>query len=81
VTAAALVLTVAGLLPCLLVTMRGGPLARLTGLLLAGPVATLVLVLLSAAYRRPAYLDVALMLALLSAAGSLVYARFLGRLL
>ncbi|HEV7931153.1 MAG TPA: monovalent cation/H+ antiporter complex subunit F [Actinomadura sp.] len=80
-TAAALVLTVAGLLPCLLVTLRGGPLDRLTGLLLAGPVATLVLVLLSAAYRRPAYLDVALMLALLSAAGSLVYARFLGRLL
>ncbi|MCW2901133.1 MAG: putative monovalent cation/H+ antiporter subunit [Streptosporangiaceae bacterium] len=80
-TAAALVLSVAGLLPCLLVTMRGTPLDRLTGLLLGGPAATLLLVLLSAVYHRPAYLDVALMLALLSTAGSLVYARFLGRLL
>ena len=34
-----------------------------------------------AGYGRPAYLDVALVLALLSFAGVLVYARFLGRML
>jgi multicomponent Na+:H+ antiporter subunit F len=54
---------------------------RLTGLILTGPAVTIVLVLLAAAYRRSAYLDVALMLALLSFAGTLVYARFLGRTL
>ncbi|MCP9976981.1 monovalent cation/H+ antiporter complex subunit F [Actinomadura madurae] len=42
---------------------------------------TLVLVLLAAAYGRPAYLDVALVMALLSFAGSLVFARFLSRTL
>jgi multicomponent Na+:H+ antiporter subunit F len=79
--AAALVLLVAGVAPSLVATLRGSPVDRLTGLVLAGPAATLTLVLLAAVYRRPAYLDVALMLALLSAAGGLVYARFLGRTL
>jgi multicomponent Na+:H+ antiporter subunit F len=79
--AAALVLLAGGLAPCLVATMRGEPLDRLTGLILAGPVATLALLLLAAGYGRPAYLDVALVLALLSYAGSLVYARFLGRTL
>lgn len=78
---AALALMIAGLAPCLVATMWGEPIARLTGLILAGPVATLVLLLLAAGYGRPAYLDVALVLALLSFAGSLVYARFLGRTL
>jgi multicomponent Na+:H+ antiporter subunit F len=77
---AALVLVVGGVGPCLLLTLRGGPLDRLTGLILAGPAAALTL-LLSAGYGRPAYLDVALLLALLSFAGSLVFARFFGRTL
>jgi multicomponent Na+:H+ antiporter subunit F len=79
--AAAIAMLVAGLTPCMLATLRGGPVDRLAGLILAGPVATLVLLLLAAGYGRPAYLDVALVLALLSFAGSLVYARFLGRTL
>lgn len=78
---AAAVLLVIGLLPGLVATLRGGPVDRLAGLILAGPVATLVLLLLAAGYGRPAYVDVAFVLALLSFAGSLVYARFFGRIL
>jgi multicomponent Na+:H+ antiporter subunit F len=40
-----------------------------------------VLTLLTSAYGRPAYLDVALILALLSFAGALVFARFFSRTL
>jgi multicomponent Na+:H+ antiporter subunit F len=76
---AAFALLFASVLPCLLATLRGAPLDRLAGLILAGPAATLVLVLMAAGYGRPAYLDVGLVVALLSFAGSLVYARFLGR--
>jgi len=42
-------------------------------------VTTVVLLLLSQGFARPAYVDVALLLAVLSMAGSLVFARFLGR--
>ncbi|MFC6935888.1 monovalent cation/H+ antiporter complex subunit F [Actinomadura yumaensis] len=70
-----------GLGPCLVAMLRGGPLARLAALVSAGSTGTLVLALLAAAYGRPAYLDAALLLALLSLAGTLVYARFLGRTL
>ncbi|WP_214107760.1 monovalent cation/H+ antiporter complex subunit F [Acrocarpospora catenulata] len=79
--AATLVMLAGALLPCLLATVRGKPVDRLVGLVAAGPVAALVLLLLAAAYGRSAYLDVALIAALLSFAGSLVYARFLGRTL
>ncbi|MGW4961474.1 MrpF/PhaF family protein [Nonomuraea sp. NPDC004186] len=48
---------------------------------MAAPAATLVLVLLAAGYGRPAYLDAAFVAALMPFAGSLVYARFLGRTL
>ncbi|MEV4679039.1 MULTISPECIES: monovalent cation/H+ antiporter complex subunit F [Actinomadura] len=77
----ALVLMLGGLAPALLGTLRGRPATRLAGLIVTGPLVTLVLVLLAAAYGRPAYLDVALVLALLSFAGSLVFARFLNRTL
>ncbi|MDN3357964.1 MrpF/PhaF family protein [Actinomadura sp. DC4] len=76
---AAFALLVAALFPCLLATLRGEPVDRLSGLILAGPAATLVLLLLAAGYGRPAYLDAAFVVALLSFAGSLVFARFLGR--
>jgi multicomponent Na+:H+ antiporter subunit F len=75
---AAFTLLVAALFPCLLATLRGEPVDRLAGLVLAGPAATLVLMLLAAGYGRPAYLDAAFVVALLSFAGSLVYARFIG---
>ncbi|GII94526.1 monovalent cation/H+ antiporter complex subunit F [Sinosporangium siamense] len=80
-SAAALVMMVGAMLPCLLATTRGEPSERLIGLVATGPVSALVLLLLAAAYGRTAYVDVALLAALLSCAGSLVYARFLGRTL
>ncbi len=76
---AAFALLAAAVLPCLLAMLRGEPLDRLAGLILAGPATTLVLLLLAAGYGRPAYLDAAFVVALLSFAGSLVFARFLGR--
>jgi multicomponent Na+:H+ antiporter subunit F len=77
----ALVIMAGALLPALLATLRGRPAVRLAGLIVTGPLVTLALVLLAAAYGRPAYLDVALVTALLSFAGSLVFARFLSRTL
>ncbi|GAA4062117.1 monovalent cation/H+ antiporter complex subunit F [Actinomadura miaoliensis] len=79
--ALALTLLAAGLAPCLAAMARGRPADRLAALILAGPLATLVLAVLAAVYARPAYLDVALVLAVLSLAGSLVFARFLARTL
>jgi multicomponent Na+:H+ antiporter subunit F len=68
----------AGLVPCGVVCLRGGPVDRLIGLELAGTVDTLIL-LLAQAYDRAIYFDLALALALLSFAGGLVFARFLER--
>jgi multicomponent Na+:H+ antiporter subunit F len=76
---AAFALLVAAVFPCLLATLRGEPVDRLSGLVLTGPAATLVLLLLAAGFGRPAYLDAAFLVALLSFAGSLVFARFLGK--
>jgi multicomponent Na+:H+ antiporter subunit F len=77
----ALALMAGALPPALSAMLRGRPATRLAGLIVTGPLVTLVLVLLAAAYGRPAYLDVALVLALLSFAGTLVFARFLSRTL
>jgi multicomponent Na+:H+ antiporter subunit F len=76
-----LVLLVLGMGPVLVGLCRGTPVARLVSLEVLSVLLTAVLVLLSAAYHRPSYLDVALLLALLSFAGTLVFARFLGRTL
>lgn len=76
---AATVLLVAGLLPCLVVTLVSDAIQRLVGLELAGVVATVVLLLLAQGFERTSYIDLAVVLALLSFAGSLVFARFLER--
>lgn len=75
----ALVLVVVAFPMALLAVSRGDQLRRLAGLEVLGVVATVVLLLLADAFGRSAYLDVGLLLALLSFAGSLVFARFLGR--
>ncbi|MFV2172932.1 monovalent cation/H+ antiporter complex subunit F [Actinomadura sp. LOL_016] len=77
----AVVLLIGGLPPALAGLLRGRPADRLAGLLAAGPLTALATALLAAAYGRPTYLDVALVLALLASAGSLVFARFLARTL
>lgn len=73
-----LALMIGGLGPAAWLALRGDPVQRLTGVCLAGPVVTLVLVLLAHAAGQSSYLIVPLALALLSFAGTLVFTRLLG---
>lgn len=77
--AATLVLLVLAVPPCLWLTARGEPVSRLVGLELLTIVASVILLLLARVAGRPTYVDVALVLAVVSLAGALVFARFLGR--
>jgi multicomponent Na+:H+ antiporter subunit F len=78
----AFVVVVAGaVLPCVLATMRGGPLLRLAALQALGVAVSVAVLLFAAAVDRVAYVDAALVVALLSLAGSLVFARFFGHVL
>jgi multicomponent Na+:H+ antiporter subunit F len=61
--------------------LRGSPGERLVALEGLGVLVIVVLVLVSVAQGRPSYLDVPLVLAVVSFAGSLVFARFFGRML
>ncbi len=76
---AAGVVMVAGMLPALLIASRGDEPARLIGLELASALTTVVLLLLAQGYHRSSYVDLALVLAFLSTAGTLVYVRLFGR--
>jgi multicomponent Na+:H+ antiporter subunit F len=67
--------------PCLVAVCRGEPGERLVALQSLSVTLTVVLVLLAVGQHRPSYLDVPLVLALVSLAGSLVFARFFGRTL
>ena len=77
-TAAGIIMVV-GLLPALFVAARGDELARLIGLELASALTTIVLLLLAQGYHRSSYADLALVLAVLSTAGTLVFVRLFGR--
>ena len=68
-----------GLVPCLVVMLRGSIVEALVGLQMAGVIETIVLLLLAEGYHRPPFFDLALVLALLSLAGGLVFARMLER--
>ena len=76
-----LVLLVGAAGPCLVGVCRGAPGERLVALQCLSVVMTLGLVVMSVGFDRPSYLDVPLVLALVSLAGSLVFARFFGRAL
>ncbi len=76
IAAAALLL---GLVPCGVVCFRGEPIERLVALEMAGIIDTLILLVLAQGFKQPAFYDLALVLALLSFAGGLVFARFLER--
>jgi multicomponent Na+:H+ antiporter subunit F len=69
----------AGLLPCLWVAMRSTIVSALAGLELASTITTLVLLLIAQGLRRDPFMDLALVSAVLSFAGALVFARFLER--
>lgn len=75
------VLLVSAAGPCLVGVCRGAPGERLVALQCLSAVITLALVVLAVGLDRPSYLDVPLVLALVSLAGSLVFARFFGRAL
>jgi multicomponent Na+:H+ antiporter subunit F len=75
------VLLVGAMGPCLIGVCRGAPTERLVALQCLSVVMTVALVVLSVGFGRPTYLDVPLVLAVVSLAGSLVFARFFGRAL
>jgi multicomponent Na+:H+ antiporter subunit F len=75
---AALVLMVA-LAPCAWVCFRGSPEDRLVALGLSGTVQALVLLSLAVGFTEPALASLGTILAIMSNAGSLVFARFLER--
>jgi multisubunit Na+/H+ antiporter MnhF subunit len=70
---------VAGLLPCLVVCARARPIEGLVALELAGATTTLALLCLAEGFNRTTYFGVAVIAAVLTWAGGLVFARFLGR--
>ena len=69
----------AGLVPCLWVCARRGPLDAVVALELASTITTLILLALAQGYRRDPFMDLALVSALLSFAGALTFVRFLER--
>jgi multicomponent Na+:H+ antiporter subunit F len=69
----------AGLVPCAVVCARADAADGVVALQAATVVATLVLLVLSVGFGRSIYLDVAVVLAVLSFAGSMVFIRFLER--
>jgi multicomponent Na+:H+ antiporter subunit F len=68
-----------GLVPLGFVIVRRSLLEALVALELAGVLNTLVLLILAEAFDRPAFMDLALVLALLAVAGGLVFARMVER--
>lgn len=74
---AACVLLPAGMGPCLWRACRGEPAQRLTGITLGGTVASVVFLLTARGVHRTSYVDLALVLAVLSPAGTLVFCRCL----
>ncbi|GAA2276354.1 MULTISPECIES: monovalent cation/H+ antiporter complex subunit F [Kitasatospora] len=74
--AAALVLLAAAMPVCLWVAARGSAVRRLAGVCLLSTAVGAVFLVLPQAYQRSSYQDLALMLAVLSPAGTLVFTRF-----
>ena len=70
---------VSGLLPCLWVAMRDSIVGALAALELASTITTLTLLLIAQGLHRDPFVDLALVSAVLSFAGALVFVRFLER--
>lgn len=68
-----------GLIPCGVVILRAEIVDAVVALNLAGVLASLELVLLAEGLHRSPFFDLALVLAVLTIAGGLVFARFLER--
>jgi multisubunit Na+/H+ antiporter MnhF subunit len=74
---AALVLFPCGLGPCVWVACRGPATHRLAGANLATVLTTVLFLLLAQGFGRTSYVDLALVLAVLAPAGTLVFTRLL----
>jgi multicomponent Na+:H+ antiporter subunit F len=73
------VVLVGALVPCGVVCALRSPLDGLVALELAGVIDTTILVLLSEGFQRQPFVDLAVVAAVLSFAGALVFARILER--
>ncbi len=67
------------LIPCADMCFRGAPERRLVGFEFAGILVVIAMILFTVGFRRSAFIDLPVALALLSFGGSLVFARFLGK--
>jgi multicomponent Na+:H+ antiporter subunit F len=67
------------LIPCALVCFFAGPLSGLAALQVAGGLTTSILILLSEAFRRQPFIDLALVFAVLAVVGGIIFARILER--
>jgi multicomponent Na+:H+ antiporter subunit F len=68
-----------GLVPCVVLAVRGDAVDGLIGLVAASVVVTLALLLLAVGFERSIYGDVAVVVAVLSFAGGLVFVQYLER--
>ncbi|OLE38738.1 MAG: hypothetical protein AUG48_01045 [Actinobacteria bacterium 13_1_20CM_3_68_9] len=75
----AAVVLIAALTPCGWVCLRGSFADGVVAVQLAGTIAALALLVLAEAERRQPFADLALVLGVLSFAGTLVFVRFLER--
>jgi multicomponent Na+:H+ antiporter subunit F len=75
----AAVVLLAALVPCGAVCVLRSPVDGLAALEVAGVIDTTILVLLSEGFHRQPFVDLAVVAAVLSFAGSLVFARILER--
>lgn len=69
----------AGFVPLGVVAVRGRPIDGVVALMTAGVLTTLVLLCFAEAFHRPFEYGLAVVAAVMSWAGGLVFARFLGR--
>ncbi len=74
---AAAVLLIGGLLPLVVAGLTRDAMAAAAALNLAGPVAATILLLLSEGFHRQPFIDLAVVLAVVSFVGSVIIARFL----
>lgn len=74
---AATVLLIGGLLPLVVAGVIGDVMSGAAALNLGGPVAALILLLLAEGFHRQPFVDLAVVLAVVSFAGSVIIARFL----
>lgn len=76
---AAIVLVLGGIVPCLVVSVRASVMEGLVALELAGVISVLVLLLLAEGFQRQPFVDLALVLAVLSFVGALAFVRYMER--